>query len=362
LHEKKTRARQALGRRPCPTSEFDVAEGVKFLDAVRLEALTESFRAWAHSPARPTTRLSRTRVWLIYLLLRYTGARLGEVLALDELRDIDLERGVVRFGGDKDGEALAREILLPDEVARALSVFLNDPAAASLRGAALRMDGGYIRRKFYERAAACSIPQELANPRVLRHTRAIELLRSGAPLPVVQNILGHSSVNLTAQYLSFPDEDIRAIVHYYLNKEKRMKTSARNAFYGKVTRLVADQLLAEVEITTAGGHQIVSVITKESMRNLGISVGLPLIATVKAPMVIVVKESDEQKTSMRNRLKGAVVRISEGAVAAEVVVLLEDGTEVCALITEESVKKLDLKPGDVVWTMFKAFSVVLNAD
>lgn len=362
MSEKRMRLRPTPSRRPCPTCEFDVAEGVKHLSSEQLEALTASFRAWTNKPARPSTQQSRARVWLIFLMLRYSAARLGETLSLDDLKDIDLERKVVRFGGSKEEDAEPREILMPEELAQEIAAFFESPLSTGLRGAVFHMDGGYIRRKFYERAAECGVPQELANPRVLRHTRAIELLRNGAPLPVAQNILGHSTVNLTAHYLSFSGDDLRSIVHYYLNRENRMKTSARNSFIGKVVRVNADSLLAEVEVAAIGGHKIVSVITKESMVSLGIVVGMPLIATVKAPMVIVVKEQDEQKSSMRNRLKGVVSRINENNVAAEVVVTLPDGTDVCALITAESVRKLALKPKDVVWAMFKAFSVVLNAD
>jgi molybdate transport system regulatory protein len=362
LPQKKLKQRPAPRRRNCPTCDFEVAEGVKHLSAEQLEALTASFRAWKNKPARPSTQQSRARVWLIFLMLRYSAARLGETLAIDDVKDIDLERKIVRFGGSTQEDAQPREILLPEELVRELAEFFESPLSAGMRGAVFHMDGGYIRRKFYERAAESGIPQELSNPRVLRHTRAIELLRNGAPLPVAQNILGHSTVNLTAHYLSFSGDDLRSIVHYYLNRENRMKTSARNSFIGKVSRVNADSLLAEVEVTAFGGHKIVSVITKESMNSLGIVQGMPLIATVKAPMVIVVKEQDEQKSSMRNRLKGVISRINQSQVAAEVVVTLPEGTDVCALITAESVKKLELKPGDVVWAMFKAFSVVLNAD
>lgn len=141
-----------------------------------------------------------------------------------------------------------------------------------------------------------------------------------------------------------------------------MKTSARNSFTGKVTALRQGMILSEVELTTASGYQVVSVITKESFDRLGIKEGDGLTATIKASLVIIVKEPQAGKTSMRNRFAGKIARLNQGMIAAEVVVSLGDGTEVCALITDESVKKLDLKVGDDVWAMFKAFSVVLNAD
>ena len=104
------------------------------------------------------------------------------------------------------------------------------------------------------------------------------------------------------------------------------------------------------------------MITKESFDNLGIALGKTMTATIKAPNVILVKEPESGKTSARNRFKGKIVRINEGQIAAEVVVKIADGTDVCALITDVSVKNLDLKVGDEVWTLFKVFAVVLNAD
>jgi len=348
--------------RICPARAFIVPPDVKYLETGQLDALTGAFRDWAASPKRADTRLSRARVWLIYTLLRHTAARLGEVLGVNDATDLDLARGTVRFRGDKDGEALPREVLLPAEAIQELRLFFADPASCGLRGRVFQMDAGFIRRKFQERAVQCGLPKELANPRTMRHSRAVEMLRGGMPLTVVQRILGHGTVNLTAHYLSFSDQDIQAIVEHYLSKENRMKTSARNSFSGPVTAIKHGKILSEVELTTSSGNKVVSVITTESFHKLGIVDGMAMTATIKAPNVIILKEPEAGKTSARNRFHGTIARINEGMIAAEVVVALPDGTEVCALITDESVKNLDLKVGDSVWTLFKVFAVVLNAD
>lgn len=341
---------------------FSVPEDIKHLDSRQLDGLTAAFLAWMHRAKRPDVRLSRARVWLIFLLLRHCGAKLGEILALDDRADIDLKAGVVRLGQAKDEDSMPREVKLPQTVTEELRRRFDDPAFLAVRGMVFHMDGGYVRRKFYERGEECGLPRELSNPRVLRHSRAVELLRNGVPLTVVQTILGHGTANLTSHYLSFTEEDARNLVSYYIHKEARMKTSARNTFIGQVGHIRTGTILAEVCLTTPRGHQLVAVITNESLEKLGIHEGMVVTASIKAPLVVLVQNNEAPTTSMRNRFFGTIARINEGTISAEVVIAVDDETEVCALITDESVRKLNLKVGDSIWAMFKAFSVVLSVD
>jgi molybdate transport system regulatory protein len=345
-----------------PCRIFSVPHDVKHLDARQLQDLTAAFQAWMQRASRPDVRLSRARVWLIFLLLRHCGAKLGEVLALDDRTDIDVGSGMVRLGQSRDEDAMPREVKLPQAVVEELRRRFDDPAFLAVRGMAFHMDGGYVRRKFYERGEECGLPKELSNPRVLRHSRAVELLRNGVPLTVVQNILGHGTINLTAHYLSFTEEDVKNLVSYYIHKEARMKTSARNTFTGQVCEIRTGTILSEVSLTTPRGHRLVAVITNESLEKLGIREGLLVTASIKAPLVVLVANDEAPTTSMRNRFLGKIARINEGTISAEVVVTVDEETEVCALITDESVKRLGLKPGDPVWAMFKAFSVVLGVE
>ncbi|MBV8487623.1 MAG: molybdopterin-binding protein [Planctomycetaceae bacterium] len=66
-----------------------------------------------------------------------------------------------------------------------------------------------------------------------------------------------------------------------------MRLSARNVLKGTVVKIVPGALNAEVIIQVAEGVQIVSIISKESATNLGLSVGSPAYAVIKASNVIV---------------------------------------------------------------------------
>jgi len=62
--------------------------------------------------------------------------------------------------------------------------------------------------------------------------------------------------------------------------------SARNQFTGLVTRVVADKVMAQVEIQ-AGPHRVVSLISREAVDELGLEPGVLATAAVKATNVIV---------------------------------------------------------------------------
>ncbi|MDQ0615656.1 molybdopterin-binding protein [Microbacterium sp. W4I4] len=65
-----------------------------------------------------------------------------------------------------------------------------------------------------------------------------------------------------------------------------VRSSARNRFTGLVTNVVIDTVAAQVEIQ-AGPHRIVSLMTAEAVRELGLEVGSLAVAVVKATTVIV---------------------------------------------------------------------------
>lgn len=62
--------------------------------------------------------------------------------------------------------------------------------------------------------------------------------------------------------------------------------SARNRFSGLVTNVVIDRVAAQVEIQ-AGPHRVVSLMTAEAARELGLEPGMAAVAAVKATNVII---------------------------------------------------------------------------
>lgn len=142
-----------------------------------------------------------------------------------------------------------------------------------------------------------------------------------------------------------------------------MKISARNVFEGKISALVDGKVNAEVEITTAGGDRLVAIVTEGSVQSLGFALGKPVMAFVKAPWVIVLAGEvgvGGVKFSARNRLAGTVESLTKGAVNSEVGIKLTGGTLVYAVVPNEAVLELGLKPGVPASALIKASHVVLG--
>ncbi|MGE4504524.1 MAG: TOBE domain-containing protein [Desulfovibrionaceae bacterium] len=340
---------------------FTVSDGVRSLDKGQLEALTKTFEAWVEAARGSRTRRSRERVFLAYLLLRYTGAKLGEVLTLDERKHIDYFRAEVTFPIGED-PAQGRVVPLPSEVIQRIRAYClrHEDAQKGPREPLFDLDPGFLRRKFYEQSEASGLPRDLLNPRVLRNSRAIELLRGGMPMRAVQSLLGHSKTDFTSAYVELAEGDLRRIVHQHCRKEFSMETSARNTFTGKVVAVTTNPVVCEVVLKTDSGNEIVAVITNGSRVKLGIEEGRHITALVKAPFVILEKAETPALTSARNAFLGTITEILSDGVVAEVDGVLRDGTPVCAIVTEGSFQKLGIGVGDNFIYMFKAMSVILT--
>ncbi|MBK4346357.1 TOBE domain-containing protein [Lacisediminihabitans changchengi] len=63
-------------------------------------------------------------------------------------------------------------------------------------------------------------------------------------------------------------------------------SSARNRFVGLVTNIVMDTVMAQVELQ-CGPHRVVSLMSSEAVRELGLEPGSIAVAVVKATTVIV---------------------------------------------------------------------------
>lgn len=356
--------------RPSPIPErisharvVPITKEIRCLDSVQLARLEKSFREWAESKSRSDVLLSRKRILLIFLLIRYTGAKLNEVLTINPLQDIDHKRHLIVFEKqDVTTDRPPREVQISETFSIEIQAVLDDPAFKKSLRNLFRVDPGHVRRKFYERAEACGFSKRLGAPDVIRKSRAVELMQNNMPLPVIQRIMGHSTPNLISSLVSFSDEDIQQVTQFFLERESYRKTSARNTFFGKIRAIQKGDIQAKVEVVTIGGDLVTAVITNDSLARLGLKRGTLITAEIKAPLVILYKTDEEPKCTAENRFQGSIARVNRGRITTEYVVRISDGTALCSLVSSEISRRLDLKEDDPVWAVFNSFSVVLHTD
>lgn len=134
------------------------------------------------------------------------GLRVSEVAGL-RLDDIDWRKAVVRIEAAKMGRA--RELPLPVRVGRAISQYLGDGRPlTSDRHVFLRhrwrhgipVGADVIRKVIADTFAKVKGCEHLRGSHVLRHTAATRMLRNGASLKKIADVLGHRSMNTTVIY------------------------------------------------------------------------------------------------------------------------------------------------------------------
>ena len=331
------------------------------LDTLQLRRLEQAFRDWVAATPRADVQVSRQRIFLIFLLIRYTGAKLHDVLALQPLGDIDFDRRTISFSRSSAGpQQAARTVPVSAAFADELRAIVTDPPITRLLQSGFDIDPAFVRRKFYERAESCGYQSRQGGPEMLRKARAVELMQGNVPLPAVQLMLGHSTPNLTSSYVSFSTEDISQITRHFMDAESGRTTSARNTFSGKVTQVQRCDIQSRVELTTIGGLSLTTVITNDSLERLGLKPGTFVTAEAKAPWIMLHTGADRPLCSAENMVAGVVERIIHGEVVSEYVLRLDDASELCAIISRESDRALHLAPGDAAWAAFTCFAIVLS--
>lgn len=138
-----------------------------------------------------------------------------------------------------------------------------------------------------------------------------------------------------------------------------MQISARNTFCGKVGAVLPGAVNDEIEIILPGGEKIIAIVTRESVRNLGLAEGKEVYAIIKASQVIIMTDADEYLLSTRNQFTGKVKKLMRGFVNGEVIIELPGGLELTGIISLDSMNRLHLEQGVTATAVVKASSVVV---
>jgi len=139
-----------------------------------------------------------------------------------------------------------------------------------------------------------------------------------------------------------------------------MRTSARNALRGVVSNVTPGAVNGEVTLALADGVEITAILTRRSIDDLGLAVGKPAIALIKAGFVVLAK--GDIRTSARNQIAGTVSHREDGAVNSEISLEIGGGKTLVASITLESANALELAVGERMTALVKAPHVILAVE
>lgn len=172
----------------------------------------ETVQAFLAAIDRSTPRGRRD--YAMFLLIATYGLRTSEVAAL-RLDDLEWRARRIRVGRPKSRGPLI--LPLTDEVGAALVDYLRHARPdlpyrevfLRVRAPAGRLKPTAVTEAFqtWTRRGALSIPYQ--GPHCLRHSVAVHLLRQGAPLKAIGDLLGHRSIESTCVYLRLHVEDLR---------------------------------------------------------------------------------------------------------------------------------------------------------
>jgi integrase/recombinase XerD len=152
--------------------------------------------------------IKKTRDWAMILILLRTGMRIGELLDT-RVSDLNLrENRIEVYEASKN--RVGRVVYLSDDARCALKVWLKkrDPNKENLfygpgRSKTLSYEAArMIFRKYIDKVGLTHKEYTL---HCLRHTFASELLNAGMRLECVQQLLGHSSIEMTRRYARLTD-------------------------------------------------------------------------------------------------------------------------------------------------------------
>jgi molybdate transport system regulatory protein len=141
-----------------------------------------------------------------------------------------------------------------------------------------------------------------------------------------------------------------------------MKTSARNALRGTITRIAREVLSAEVSVQVSADTLIHASLTMESVKELGLVEGREAVVLIKAPFVMLALDEPGLQVSARNAVAGRVLRCEQSALQAEVVIDIGDGKTLAASITSASAQAMKIEAGQKVQALFDSHHVILAVD
>ncbi len=187
-----------------------------------------------------------------FLLIRYTGLRIGECadLSLDCLRSTGLGQWAIHvpLGKLKTERMVPVDALVVTVIQRLRFFRFLDPrppdgwllARRSTRDALVRQ----LRRYLHEICRALGLSTRIV-PHHFRHTYATEMLRAGVSFPALMKLLGHTSPKMTMLYVEVALNDLQREFQHARSKPRHLLPQPKTSF--ALTRLGLDGVIDSLQ-------------------------------------------------------------------------------------------------------------------
>jgi site-specific recombinase XerD len=205
---------------------------VEFLESHELDRLLEAPTTDAQGLSRASGALPliKLRDKAVLELLFSTGLRVSELASLTkDMINLKRDEFTVRGKGDKPRVVFmsnAARFWIKEYLDRRHDtepyVFINHDRAAEDRESERALTPRSVQRIVERYARKAGITKRIT-PHVIRHTFATDLLRNGADIRSVQEMLGHSSITTTQVYTRITDRHLHEIHEAFHDKKRNRK-------------------------------------------------------------------------------------------------------------------------------------------
>ena len=201
-----------------PTWTGGSDQPIHFLMPSQVQELEDAWSSWAEERENK----KNYRFYIAFRILRITGCRLGELVLVNDVSDIDHKNNKIRMPTLKQyrktprGSSNTREKKKMDQRKKTRILDLNGEIISlllnyknqfpSMHGQVFGFHASGYRKVHLEIARGLGFPEELQRAHILRHTRIMEMVMAGVPMPLIQSIAGHRFLNSTMAYTQVSPE------------------------------------------------------------------------------------------------------------------------------------------------------------
>lgn len=196
---------------------------INFLEEDELERLLSA-------PNNPKNKIIELRDKAILEVLFSTGLRVSELVNLnrDKINPKKKEFSVLGKGGkvrivflsDRAQAALNKYLSLRHDKEKAVFIRFSQAKSEKLKAKSNRLTPRTIQRLIGKYAVKAGITKKVT-PHTLRHSFGTDLLRGGADLRAVQQLLGHSSITTTQIYTHVTDQHLQEVHQAFHGRRRK---------------------------------------------------------------------------------------------------------------------------------------------